>query len=125
MSPAKKAGRARGSRGFLPLTPRAFQVMLAIGPNPLHGYAIIQEVSRATEGVIVLRTGTLYLLLRRLRQQGLIEESRRRPHANDDDERRIYYVLTDLGRSVLEAEVQRLRTVVDIVRRQGLFWGKG
>jgi len=120
----KKDRRLREPRSFLPLTPRVFQVMLALAPKPLHGYAIIQEVSRLTEGVITLRTGTLYLLLRRLRDQGLIEESADRPHADEDDDRRVYYVLTDLGRAVVEAEVQRLRTVVAVVRRQGLFWGK-
>ena len=120
----KKERRLRDPRGFLPLTPRVFQVMLALAPKPLHGYAIIQEVSRLTEGVITLRTGTLYLLLRRLRAQGLIEESEDRPPAHEDDDRRVYYVLTDLGRAVVEVEVQRLRTVVGAVRRQGLFWGK-
>ena len=120
----KKERRVRAPRAFLPLTPRVFQVMLALAPKPLHGYAIIQEVSRLTEGVITLRTGTLYLLLRRLRAQGLIEESGDRPPAHEDDDRRVYYVLTDLGRAVVEVEVQRLRTVVAAVRRQGLFWGK-
>jgi len=75
----KQDRRTRDPRGFLPLTPRVFQVMLALAPKPLHGYAVIQEVSRLTEGVIVLRTGTLYLLLRRLRDQSLIEESDDRP----------------------------------------------
>ena len=97
---------------------------VALAPRPLHGYALIQEVARLTEGVIVLRTGTLYLLLRRLRDQGLIEGTDERPSADEDDDRRVYYVLTDLGRAVVEAEVQRLRTVVAVVRRQGLFWGK-
>jgi DNA-binding PadR family transcriptional regulator len=120
----KKGRPARDARSFLPLTPRVFQVMLALAPKPLHGYAIIQEVSRLTEGLIVLRTGTLYLLLRRLRQQHLIEVSGDRPDEDEDDDRRIYYSLTDLGRAVVEAEVQRLRIVVAVVRRQGLFWGK-
>ena len=120
----KRDRLARDPRSFLPLTPRVFQVMLALAPKPLHGYALIQEVARLTEGVITLRTGTLYLLLRRLRTQGLIEESADRPGVDDDDDRRVYYVLTELGRAVAEAEVQRLRTVVAVVRRQGLFWGK-
>ena len=116
--------RPRDPRSFLPLTPRALQVMLALAPGPLHGYALIQEVARLTERVIVMRTGTLYLLLRRLCDQGLIEPSDERPPANEDDQRRQYYVLTSLGRSVLDAEVQRLRTVMTAVRRQGLHWGK-
>ena len=120
----KTRRQTRDPRSFLPLTPRVFQVMLALVPKPLHGYAIIQEVSRLTEGLIVLRTGTLYLLLRRLRQQHLIEMSDDRPRAEEDDDRRVYYILTELGRSVIDAEVQRLRTVIAVVRRQGLYWGK-
>jgi DNA-binding PadR family transcriptional regulator len=120
----KRDRPARDPRSFLPLTPRAFEVMLALAPGPLHGYAVIQEVARLSEGVIVMRTGTLYLLLQRLRGQGLIEPTDERPPARDDDERRQYYVLTSLGRSVLEAEVQRLRVVMGAARRQGLHWGK-
>jgi len=120
----KHARRDRDPRSFLPVTPRALQVMLALAPGPLHGYALIQEVARLTERVIVMRTGTLYLLLRRLCDQDLIEPTDERPAAEDDDERRQYYVLTTLGREVLDAEVQRLRTVMAAVRRQGLHWGK-
>ena len=110
----KKERRLRDPRGFLPLTPRVFQVMLALAPKPLHGYAIIQEVSRLTEGVITLRTGTLYLLLRRLRAQGLIEESDDRPDPHLDDERRRYYRITPLGRRVAQAEAARMRELVQL-----------
>ena len=116
--------RTRDPRGFLPLTARAFQVMLALAPGPLHGYALIQEVARLTDQLIVMRTGTLYLLLQRLRDQELIEPTDERPPAEEDDERRQYYVLTELGRAVLDAEVQRLRAVMASVRKQGLHWGK-
>ena len=116
--------RARDPRSFLPLTPRAMQVMLALAPGPLHGYALIQEVARLTDQLIVMRTGTLYLLLQRLRDQALIEPTDERPPADEDDERRHYYVLTQLGREVLDAEVQRLRGVMASVRKQGLHWGK-
>ena len=121
MTPAR---RARDPRSFLPLTPRACQVMLALAPGPLHGYALIQEVARLTDQLIVMRTGTLYLLLQRLRDQELIAPTDERPPAEDDDERRQYYVLTDLGRDVLDAEVQRLRGVMASVRKQGLHWRK-
>ena len=121
MTPAR---RAKDPRSFLPLTPRAFQVMLALAPGPLHGYALIQEVARLTDQLIVMRTGTLYLLVQRLRDQDLIEPTDERPPVEEDDERRQYYVLTDLGRTVLDAEVQRLRSVMASVRKQGLHWGK-
>ena len=108
-------------REHLPLTPHVFQVLVAISDGPLHGYAIIQEVARLTDGVIVMRTGTLYLLLQRLLDHGFIVESRHREKREDDDERRRYYELTPLGRAVLRAEAKRLERAVAVVRRKGLL----
>ena len=107
----------RDPRSFLPLTPRVYHVLLALAPAPLHGYGVILAVQELTEGVIVMRTGTLYILLRRLLNQRLIEATEERPDADDDDERRRYYQLTELGRAVLEAESVRLQSVVAAARR--------
>lgn len=109
--------RPRDPRSFLPLTPRVYHVLLALAGGPLHGYAAVLAVQDLTDGIIVLRTGTLYILLRRLLTQGLIEESAERPHPDEDDERRRYYTLTPLGRTVLEAESVRLQSVVAAARR--------
>ena len=103
-------------RKHLPLTPRVYHVLLALADGPLHGYGVILAVQALTDGVIVLRTGTLYILLRRLVDQALIEESDDRPAPDDDDERRRYYTLTPLGRDVLEAESIRLQSVVAAAR---------
>jgi DNA-binding PadR family transcriptional regulator len=92
-------------------------VLLALAAQPLHGYGVILAVEDLTNGVIVMRTGTLYILLRRLLNQRLIEECDERPDADEDDERRRYYRLTDLGRAVVEAESLRLRSVVAAARR--------
>ena len=109
--------RPRDPRSFLPLTPRVYHVLLALAGGPRHGYGVILAVQELTEGVIVLRTGTLYILLRRLLTQGLIEESDARPGPDEDDERRRYYTLTPLGRTVVEAESIRLQSVVAAARR--------
>ena len=50
-------------RSFLPLTPLAFQALLALADGERHGYGIIREVDERTDGLIKLRTGTLYTLL--------------------------------------------------------------
>lgn len=105
-------------RSFLPLTPLAFHVLLAVAESPLHGYAVIQEVSARTEGLIQLRSGTLYTLLQRLVQLGLIHEPHERPPEADDDSRRRYYGLTDLGRSVLKGDLRRLDAAVSEGRRK-------
>ncbi|MEX1127663.1 MAG: helix-turn-helix transcriptional regulator [Vicinamibacterales bacterium] len=114
---AARADRPRDPRTFLPLTPRVYHVLLALAEAPLHGYGVILAVQDLTEGVIVMRTGTLYVLLRRLLDQRLIEQSDERPGPDEDDERRRYYRLTDLGRAVVEAESVRLQSVVAAARR--------
>lgn len=103
-------------RQLLPLTPIAFQVLLALAGQHRHGYGIILEVDRRTDGLIRLRTGTLYTAIKRLADLGLVEESDRRPAANKDDERRRYYRLTDFGRAVMKAEARRLEAVVALAR---------
>jgi DNA-binding PadR family transcriptional regulator len=105
-------------RSFLPLTPFAFQVLLALADATRHGYGIIREVDERTGGLIKLRTGTLYTLLQRLLEEGLIEESDDRGHPDEDDERRRYYGVTTLGRAVLNAEARRMESLVGEARRK-------
>lgn len=105
-------------RSFLPLTPLAFQVLLALADSERHGYGIIREVHERTDGLIRLRTGTLYTLLQRLLDEDLIETSNARPDPEDDDERRKYYRLTALGKDVLAAEARRLESLLGEARRK-------
>jgi len=108
-------------RAFLPLTPLAFQVLLALADADRHGYAIIQEIEERTEGVITVRSGTLYALVQRLIDEALVIESDVRPDADEDDERRRYYALTPLGRAVVAAEARRLEVLVGDARRKRLL----
>ena len=105
-------------RSFLPLTPLAFQVLLALADTERHGYGIIREVGERTDGLVKIRTGTLYTMLQRLLDEHLLEESDRRPAADEDDERRRYYRLTPLGRDVLQAEARRLELLIGEARRK-------
>ena len=101
---------------YLPLTPALFHVLLALADGDKHGYAILKDVSLRTSGEVRLSTGTLYGIIKRLLNDGLIEESRLRPAAKDDDERRIYYRLTILGRNVAAAEAERHAKIVALAR---------
>jgi DNA-binding PadR family transcriptional regulator len=97
---------------FLPLSPAEFQVLVALADGEKHGYAIGKEVARRTEGEVRLRAATLYTVLKRLLEQGLVEESASRPDPALDDERRRYYRLSDRGRKVAVAEAERLDATV-------------
>ena len=94
----------------------AFHVLVAIGPEERHGYGIMQEVARITNGATRLGPGGVYTTIRRLLDGGLIEESDQRPDEDLDDQRRRYYRLTGLGRSVVAAEVARLDRLVGAAR---------
>lgn len=103
---------------LLPLSPAVFQILLAIAEKDRHGYAIIQEVERWTQGNIRLSSGTLYAAIRRLLDAGLIVEASRRPAPEADDERRRYYRITEFGTRVAAAEARRLENLVELARRQ-------
>ena len=73
---------------FLPLTPVAFEILLALADGEQHGYSIMREVESRSGGSVVLHPGTLYRALARLLESGLIQELEERPDPADDDERR-------------------------------------
>jgi DNA-binding PadR family transcriptional regulator len=110
---------------LLPLTPAMFYVLVALADREQHGYAIIKAVARHTSDKVVLSTGTLYGLIKRLLAEGLIVESARRPAAALDDERRRYYRLTDFGRRVAIAEAERLEEMVAVMRATRLRYEPG
>lgn len=103
------------------LTKEVFHVLVSLADRPRHGYGIIQDVQAATDGAVVLRTGTLYNILKRLLEEGLIAESDRRGAAADDDERRRYYQLTPSGRDLVRAESRRLERLVTLARDRRLL----
>ena len=101
---------------FLPLSPATLHILLSLAAEDLHGYAIMQEVTRQSEGKYTLGPGTLYDNLQRMIQRRLVQELGGR--ADDEDPRRRYYRLTSLGRGVLEAETARLAEVVREARQR-------
>jgi DNA-binding PadR family transcriptional regulator len=106
---------------YLPLTPAMYHVLVALADGEQHGYAIIKSVARHTDDAVVLSTGTLYGIVKRLLNEGMIVESGRRPAAERDDERRRYYRLTDFGRRVAIAEAERLEQMVAVARATRLL----
>ena len=94
----------------LPLSSAALHILLALAGEDLHGYGIMQEPARQSDGIYKLGPGTLYDNLRKLIQDGWVQELG--PRRGDDDPRRRYYQLTDAGLDVLRAETARLAQVV-------------
>jgi len=97
-------------KDFLPLSPATFYILLALSDEDRHGYGIMQEVARQSEGRYKLGPGTFYDNLEKLIDQGFVKEAPRKS-ANDDPRRR-YYRMTGFGRNLLLAEVSRLDSVV-------------
>jgi DNA-binding PadR family transcriptional regulator len=107
-----------------PLSRTAMHVLIAIGPEERHGYAIMREIARMTDGATRLGPGGVYTTIRRLLDDGLIEESDERPDPELDDQRRRYYRLTGLGRAMAAAEVRRLETLVRAARPWALEYSE-
>ena len=101
----------------LPLTEPTFYILLSLAPGKRHGYAILRDVEALSGGKVSLSTSTLYTALRRLLGQRLIER------VSDDREDRAgpgpprkAYILSEIGRRVLEAEIHRMQSLVATAR---------
>lgn len=100
----------------LPLTPPVFHIMLALADGSRHGYAIMKEIARHTDGALRMGAGTLYGSIQRLMDVGWVVEAAAPPPESARDERRRYYRLTPFGRRILGAEVRRLESVVRVAQ---------
>ena len=94
---------------LLPLKPVVFHVLLSLADGERHGYGIVQDIAQRSAARMRLEPGNLYRSLKSMLEDGLIEESERRPASDLGDERRRYYRITRLGRRVAAAEAERLQ----------------
>jgi DNA-binding PadR family transcriptional regulator len=108
---------------LLPLPAAVFHILIALADRDRHGYSIMQDAAARTGGAVQLSAGTLYSSIRRMLEQGLIEELSQSPDPSSTDERRRYYRLTRFGRRVAAAEVERLSALVQQARATGLVPG--
>jgi len=123
---ARRSKRTPGDvQAFRPLPASAMHIIVALAEGEKHGYAIMRDVDQLSDGAVRMGPGTLYGSLKRMIDQGLLEESDARPDPTLDDERRRYYVLTELGQRVGAAEHARLSRLLSAaqVRRLGLSTG--
>ena len=108
---------------LLPLPTAVFHILIALADRDRHGYSIMQDVAARTNGKVQLSAGTLYSSIRRMLEQGLIEELSRSPDPSSTDERRRYYRLTRFGKRVAAAEVERMNGLMHQARVTGLVPG--
>lgn len=102
------------------ISAQVFHALLSLADRPRHGYGIILEVQDRTGGEVLLGTGTVYSVIKRLRSDGWIEETEP-PGEVDDDPRRRYYRLTVTGREAMQAEAERLRGLVRQARSKSVL----
>lgn len=105
----------KNTQDQLPLREATFFIMLSLAPGPKHGYAILKEVEALSEGQIVLSTGTLYGAIKRLLSHGWIERKESLTDPQNGRERKTY-ALTKSGNGILNAEVSRLKKLVDLAQ---------
>ena len=108
-----------------PISAQVFQILLAVCDKQLHGYAIIQDIRRRTDGKVTLTASTLYSAIKRMLASGLIEESEERPVVELDDERRRYYGITKEGMRVLKREAEWLEQLTNMAREKQVLEPRG
>jgi len=95
----------RDPRTLLPLPHLEYQILVSLADAALHGYAIVKEVAQRSQGTSTPSTGSLYLAIARLLDNGLIAEVE---PAERDGRKKRTYALSDFGHRVAEAETTRL-----------------
>jgi DNA-binding PadR family transcriptional regulator len=106
-----------------PLPLAAFQILLALAEEDLHGYGIMRQVAEQTGGRMRLGPGTLYSSVQSLLEEGLIEEVDVREDAKPGDERRRYYRMTSSGRKLARSEAERLADLLRLARAKKIWRG--
>lgn len=101
-------------KSYLPMTETAFYILLSLS-EPKHGYGIAKFVSELTGGRIKLGSGTIYGTLTKMQRDNMIT-------IFDDSDKRVIYEITDSGKSILRAEIERIKLIyADAVSQENKF----
>jgi DNA-binding PadR family transcriptional regulator len=106
------------SMNVIPMKPETLTVLLALLEGPRHGYAILTAAQADPGARGELQPGSLYRLLARLLDNGLVAELEAEEAPEDADSRRRYYRITALGRDAVVAESDRMQAMVESARRR-------
>jgi DNA-binding PadR family transcriptional regulator len=106
-----------------PLPSAAFQILLSLADQDLHGYGIMRQVAEQTDGRMRLGPGTLYSSIQSLLEEKFIEELDPREDMKLGEERRRYYRLTSAGRKLARSEADRLAGLLRVARSRKILRG--
>lgn len=107
-----------------PLPAAAFQILLALAGEDMHGYGIMRQVAEQTGGRVRLGPGTLYHSIQGLVEAGLIEEVGLREDERLGKERRKYYRLTAMGRKLAREEAEHMADLLRVARAKKILRGE-
>jgi DNA-binding PadR family transcriptional regulator len=106
---------------LIPLTPAVFFILFALADGEKHGYAIMQQTNKLSEGRFRMGPGTLYTTIQRLLEFSLIEELSGTSDPDARDSRRRYYRLTRQGKALLDLEINRMGAVLQLASEKRLW----
>ena len=107
-----------------PLPAAAFQILMSLADDDLHGYEIMRRVAEQTGGRTRLGPGTLYSSIQALLDAGFIAENASRGEEDPTADRRRYYRMTAAGRKAARDEADRLADVLRIARAKKILRGE-
>ena len=110
----------RSSQTPGPLTLVEFEILLSLASGEMHGYAVLQDIDRRTDGALNLRPGTLYRAMNRLLGTGLIVEMADAARGKEDPRRRTYKMTAE-GRKVAADEAARLARQLATAKLRKVF----
>ncbi|KPJ94436.1 MAG: hypothetical protein AMS18_03695 [Gemmatimonas sp. SG8_17] len=105
------------------MSPLDFQVLLLLQHEPRHGYGIVQASEELLPSEPSLEIGSLYRIVGRMLDNGLIEEVKPPADSPRDARRRRFYQATQLGVAVARAEATRMHALLDSPQAAELLHG--
>ena len=109
---------SRAAESVLPLKPADFHILMVLTEGARHGYGMMQRVAEQSSGRVQLEVGSLYRLIARMTEGGLIVECKT---PRGGSERRRYYRISELGTRVVAAEAARLNKLAQAARAKKLI----
>lgn len=94
-------------------------VLTSLAGGRKHGYGLIGDAAELSDGRVRLKVGTLYAVLDRLLDQGLVAEA---GEEVVDGRLRRYFELTDAGADALDTEVRRIEANAAAARARLTAW---